>query len=716
MRLEAKLRVSRALVLWLCALLPTAAQGELIELKASDTVTALEMNHGDTLRFQLHNGETRTLVLEDTAARFIERVAPGGTIYQFTCRFQVDGQTVELARYASTQEAFYEPYVINGVRIWPDAANRVFDLVPLRHPLDRTTGERIPRKGNMDATPRKDARFVIQDATFRICPDELHPWTDDPVDFIDVARCYGGNDTHLGPYFGKLCHVGLDINQPKGSPLFAPMDFDTQAYFNSLATGGRNNSWRGIRRWENGDVWALQTAHLIELLVPEHQPLGKGTKYANSAGVATGSHEHTHFDFRIGRPRPGKMVDHDRSSIAVPVDFSDQSELAREDPEVLILDAWIIFWQIFEDVKARAGGIRANMRPPSPARAGEPVRFQADGSRPLRGTKSIKYYWSFGDGGWATGPSPTHRFARPGVYPVTLVVASGEERATRTMHLTVGGEPVKQPVMSIRSDQTSFRVRPAYVADVYGWPVGDIPHTLKIRTHPGATPPQPRTLQLINPGHGKLAKAGSIRIEYEAGRDWLSVSSSGHGNHQSLAVAVDATRLKPGKIYSAIVNVACDGALNSPQGFRVELAMPACAPPAQIILDDRDEGFYATPYFWVGHRFFRSPPDRRGYAGFYLTNGGRATKGEFVRFSPYLATGTYEVSLREETPFPAESEFTARIRHAQGKSLVRVVPQESRALGTFSFKEEMPAYVQFDAADSRGTILADAIRFIRTGD
>ena len=94
-----------------------------------------------------------------------------------------------------------------------------------------------------------------------------------------------GDDCYLGPYLGKACYVGMDVNHPKGSVLFAPIRFDTQAYFNSLADGDNNNRWRGIRRWENGDIWALQSHHLIDLLVSENSPLAAGaslTQPANS--------------------------------------------------------------------------------------------------------------------------------------------------------------------------------------------------------------------------------------------------------------------------------------------------------------------------------------------------------------------------------------------------------------------------------------------------
>ena len=130
-----------------------------------------------------------------------------------------------------------------------------------------------------------------------ICPEPVRLWVETGSDTLDVAACYNGDDCYLGPYLGQACHVGMDINHAMGSVLFAPIRFDTQAYFNSLAMGHNNNRWRGIRRWDNGDVWALQSHHLIELRMPQHTPLESGFQYATTAGVHVGSHEHTHFEF-----------------------------------------------------------------------------------------------------------------------------------------------------------------------------------------------------------------------------------------------------------------------------------------------------------------------------------------------------------------------------------------------------------------------------------
>jgi hypothetical protein len=682
-------------------------RAETIHFEAKDTLTALEMNQGDELRFRLRCGRVFTLILEDTEAAIVERVEPGGIVYRFAARVRVDGQPMALERYVCAQECFYEPYVINGVRIWLDTVKDVFDLIPIRY----------PRQGNLQCLPRKSARLALQDASLRICPQETLPWIEHETGFLDVGACYNGDDCYLGPYLGRACHVGMDINHAKGSTLTAPIDFDTQAYFDSLAMGDNNNRWRGIRRWPNGDIWALQTHHLIELLTPEKTPLPAGTQYATTAGVHVGSHEHTHFEFKIGRPwessqREASAVSKEQgSSIAFPIDFDDQSELAQDHPEVLHLDPWIVFWQTLEDRKARRGEIEAAMEPLSPARTGREVDFAAQRSRAGPRGSGPECYWTFGDGGWARGARVTHVFAQPGVYPVTLVVDDGAELASLTQHITVSGGPVPDPVLVLTApDEPSFRRRPIPTLDVYGQPVVFVPHTLEFVARSSRPVPRSKVVLLQNLGGGHLAKAVSPKITCQTGSNWLSVTAGDTRNRQRLSVAVDATNLEPGT-YSALVSIDCAGALASPQAFRVRLRMPRDPPLSRVTVDDRDPGFYATPYFWVGHRFCRCPDERRGHGGFYLTNGARARHGEFARFTPDLKAGRYEVSFSPKTPFATGTEFDVRIRHKLGDEVRRVNPTDSRVIGTFEFDEGMDGFVEIHAGNSTGMVIADAIIF-----
>jgi PKD repeat protein len=681
-------------------------------ISAKDTLTVLEMDPGDELQFTLRNGRTVSLVLKDTMAAIIERVEPGGIIYQFSCRVLIDGQPMTLRRFVCSQECFYEPYVVDGLRIWLDTVRDVFDLIPVRY----------PRQGNLQCVPRKAARLAVQDATLRICPIPLHPWLEEEHDFLDVGRCYNGDDCYLGPYLGQACHVGLDLNHARGSRLLAPLDFDTQAYFESLALGDENNRWRGIRRWDNGDVWALQTHHLIDLLVPPNTPLKAGTPYATTAGVHVGSHEHTHFEFKIGR-KPSRtgtparqdvgdgQESDDPASIACPINFDGESEAAQQHPEVLHLDPWIVFWQIFEDRRTQRGDIRAAIKPLVPASTGEPVVFSAEGSCAGRARKTLSYLWSFGDGGAGIGPGPTHTFARPGVYPVTLVVDDGRGRATCTQHIVVCGESVTAPVLAlVAPDEPSFRPRPVHATDVYGWPVKSMPHTLRLVAHLSRPIPNRKSVKLQNVGGGPFAPTNSAQVSTAERCRWLKTDVAGTDDEQTVHVGVDATGLEPGE-YVNLVTVDCPGALNSPQSFRVELKVREDAPAEDVTVDDRDDVFYATPHFWVGHRFCRCPANRRGYKGFYLTNGEQPRAGEFARFTPDLKAGAYQVSLSDATPFRPGTEFDLRVRHRAGETVVRVRPSDSRRIGRFEFDEGTDGFVEILAQGSNGLVIADAVVF-----
>lgn len=684
---------------------PGIGRAETIHLTAKDTLTALEMDQGDELVFQLKSGRVVHLLLEDTHAVTIERVEPGGVIYTFGARIRVDGQSLTVRRYVCCQECFYEPFVINGVRIWLDTVKDVFDLIPIRY----------PRKGNLQCLPRKHARLALQDMTLRICPEQTSPWIDDGRTQLNVGHCYNGDDSYLGPYLGQACHVGLDVNHNAGSILAAPITLDTHAYFNSVEAGDNNNRWRGIRRWANGDVWALQTHHLIELLVPPNRPLKKGSRYATTAGVWIGSHEHTHFEFKIGRPaRMGPDVPQgDPNSIAAPIDFDDSSEHTQSSPEVLHLDPWIVFWQTFEDKRLRDGKILAAINPVKPVATGQQIEFSAKGSRPGAGRETLNCIWTFGDGGVARGMHVSHTFSKAGVYPVTVFVDDGQKRACFTQHVTVSGMPVQLPILAlVAEDEPTFRCRPVSALDTYGQQPRWNPHTLRFTARASRPQPRPKIVSLKNIAGEILPAVDHVDLHYLQGDAWLRVTSNGRGNHQSLKVDVDASGLAPGT-YRAVVSVHCRGVANSCQAFGVRLQVPATEPKADVIVDNEDSGCYATPYFWVGHRFCRCPVDRRGHQGFYLTNGGRALDGEFVRFTPDLQAGHYTVNFAEDTSFPTDSVFNVRVRHRSGEQTLRVQPTQSRLIGRFHFDQGTDGFVEIHAEGAQGLVVADAIRFQR---
>ena len=104
---------------------------------------------------------------------------------------------------------------------------------------------------------------------------------------------------------------------------------------------------------------------------------------------------------------------------------------------------------------------------------------------------------------------------------------------------------------------------------------------------------------------------------------------------------------------------------------------------------------------------------RKGLGDFYLTNGGRATAGEFVRFTPDLAAGRYEVSFSPECPFRRDSQLNVRVRHRAGDTVVRVKPAASRVIGAFDFAEGADGFVELLGEGSAGLVVADAVTFRR---
>ncbi|MBX7123016.1 MAG: PKD domain-containing protein [Opitutaceae bacterium] len=670
--------VGRSILLVLMAVgaLAQTAAGAEFNLAAHDTLSAVELNRGDTIAFTLRNGDVRRIELISTSARVLfttlkelkKSQAGAGTLYEMSADVRIDGHPFVLRRYVASQEAFYEPYVINGVRFWLDAVGDIATFLNFNHG---------------DCQPRRDARLALQDASLRICPEELLPWYNNPSRFINIADSYNGDDCWLGPYFGADAHGGLDINQPLGSVNFTPLRLDDHFYFNSLAKGDNNNRWRGVRRWANGDVWMIQTHHLLSLIVPEHTPMAAGDPIGYAAGIRIGDHAHSHYNFKV---------------------------LPAGSKEDIDLDPWILFWQIFEDAKQRAGEVHASMTPLRPARTGMAVNFESTGSRPGPGRPQLRYSWSFGDGGGSLEAAPSHTYAQPGVYAVTLTVHDGSNAATTTQHLTVNGSPVAGPTLSLAApDETNWRPRPLDAQDVYGIVPSGRPRLLEFVARPGKPAPRARDIQLVNTGGGILPP-GAVRIDQGGGAGWLKWELHGTGNQQLVRVRVDAAGL-PGALYTARMTIEVPGALNASQSFEVNLLVPTYERKGSraVIVDNAGVGFSATPWFWIGHRFHGVPA--KGHADFYLLNGGRARQDGYARFTPDLRAGRHDVTFADTTPFSADAGFTVRIRHAHGEETRWIEPAKSRVIGTFDFADGIDGFVEITTAGSRGQVCADAVIF-----
>ena len=313
--------------------------------KAKNTLSAIEMDIGDILVFEMMDSTKRTIEILDCNADIIEtsnkdtkiEETDGGTSIYFSCDIKFDGHFMIMERYICTQESFYEPYIINGMRIYFDAVKDIFNLIAENHG---------------DCKPRKDVRLAFNDATMAICPDRIHPWCDLCDDTINIGDTYSGDDCWMGPYFGASAHGGLDINHKAGSPLYMPIDIDFSYLFNSLETGDNNNRWRGIRKWDNGDLWIIQVHHLIKMNVPLYVPVSAGVLMADAAGVHVGSHEHSHFVFGI-----------------------------VSNGQKILLDPFILFREMFEGKKEEKHQIKANIIPFGPAKTGHEILFKSGGTR-----------------------------------------------------------------------------------------------------------------------------------------------------------------------------------------------------------------------------------------------------------------------------------------------------------------------------------------------
>ncbi len=653
----------------------------IIRREAKDTLTAVELNRGETLRFRLINGQIRELTLHETSAEILLK-GEGGTLYHFTCTVTIDGHKMLMERYVGSQESFYEPYVINGMRIWFDAVTDIFNFL---------------REVHGKCKPSKDARFAIADASIPICPEEVKTWCPLGREFIDIKDCYNGDDCWLGAYDGVEAHGGLDINHPKGTEIYTPISVDDQYLYNSINRGDGNNRWCGIRKWPNGDVWKIMVSHILRLLNPEHQPLLAGAHIAEGAGVEVWSHDHSHFVFTV----------------------------TDEDGQEIHLDPWIIFWQIFDNNKNRKEQIKASMGLLGPQKTGKAVAFSSRGCRKSAQGGKLSYYWTFGNGGFSVQPNPSYVYLKPGLYPVTLTVDDGVYRDSFTQHITVDGEQVEKPGFVLTApEEYTFRERPVYMMDVYGIPPAFIPHTLYFTARPSRPIPDSKTIHIQNSGVGTLLQVIVHQISYKDKTGWLTVERRGELNNQRLIVSVDASNLKPGT-YSAIVQIDCPDALNGKQCFCVNLKVPDYAPPDVVTIDDNYIGFYATPYFWVGHRFHKWPYN--GYNRFCLVNGKRAIPGEFARFTPDLSAGTYQVFFPEIVSSWQDEElrFAVRVKHKNGIDTVwmepkksesisiwdHLVPNPTKVIGTFEFNEGTDGFVEILAEGSKGQVSADAVIF-----
>ena len=99
---------------------------------------------------------------------------------------------------------------------------------------------------------------------------------------------------------------------------------------------------------------------------------------------------------------------------------------------------------------------------PSPSTAGAPVGFNGTASSDPDGA-IVSYNWNFGDGSVGGGATPSHTFAAPGTYSVTLTVSdSGGQTASVTRSQTVN------PSATASSSGSSGGASPLATSSAFG--------------------------------------------------------------------------------------------------------------------------------------------------------------------------------------------------------------------------------------------------------
>lgn len=662
------------------------AVAEILDLKPKNTLTVIELDHGDEIRYELASGRTVHLKLLSSETNIVfsttplpaEGTASDASVFQMTCRVEIDGQEMDMVRFAPVEESFYVPYVVSGLRIWFDALKS----------LDQYYNE-----NHGDCLPSKQVRLALHDATLPICPIDIGAWCPLPDNFPNVRLSYRGDDTWLGPYFGTDLHGGLDINMPANSPLWAPIPLDHNFYFNTVSGGQNNNRWRAFKHWDNGDVWTLQTHHHDQLLVPELQPISQGSKYAYSGGTLAGSWTHTHFVFKTKQPGYGDYY----------------------------VDPWIIFWQTLEYEKMRTHALRAEMRPVPPAETGEKVLFDASSSVPGIIGASLDFHWSFGDGVYSTGPLSSHIYQRPGIYPVTLTVSDGARYATITHHIVVNGEPTSFPELRIvENGNPSFDQRPTWEMDVYNSENVSTPNTVRFslpQHTKGTISPKTITVSFLN-SQWFSDDRYSHRIEpiYVNGNGWLTIEvdeSPVTSSSVMVWIKPDISKLNTQSGESVAYLVFNDNAfINSPQVVRVVVDFSSPAVGEVIVVDDDDANCIKSSNLWLTAKLDRSWSNYHGEG--FLINSGISDDG-FVRYHPQVEGGRYKISLfsplyEEETIMQFVEGFYVNVRSKGGLETKWVDPREGLEIGVFDL-DPCDGHVEIINKGSKGLVIADAIAF-----
>ena len=663
----------------------SSVNGQSIDIKYKNTLSVVEINSNDQVNYTLQNGrivqikliETSTKILFTTLDKMKQGSESDATIYSMECTLEIDGQEIKMVRYVPVQQSFYEPYIVNGLMIWFDGLSSLDEFFNENH------GKCLPNK---------EARFAFHDARFPICPVEMSNWVVKRNEKIGVMGAYSGNDTWLGSYFGADLHGGLDINMPSNTSLYAPIDFDQHYFFNSVKAGDNNNRWRGVKKWENGDTWYLQTHHLNQLLIPELQPISKGQKYAYTAGTWVGTSPHTHFVFKVMQPG-----------------F-----------EGYLMDPWLIFWQINKYNKEKEKKIKAHFTPLAPIKTGESIHFNSNLSRPGVWGNDLQYFWDFGDGNSSFIAKPSHKFTSPGIYPVTLVVKDGHDEDVYRQFVTVNGTRIEGADFKIScNNEPSFRESKKWktlTSDKAIQPTNTV--FFNCYKNIDTISPKAITIHPIDFHWSENPKSNyRIEILYRHGNmDWLKIKDEFYKDSIVFEIQPDIRNMKQEVgFYESYVIVHHKNALNSPQMIRVVVKINKADKDSIVTIDNSDPNCITSDFFWLKPEFHLDWT--KGYKGDFLINSDNS-RGEYVHFVPNGLEGDYKVSLfgkpySNSMLIQKTNGFYVIIKHKNGTDKKWIEPKNSLEIGNYEFNPVNDNYIEIITDDSKGLIIVDAIKLER---
>ncbi len=665
--------------------------GNVYEINTKSTITVIELDEGDEVKYKLQTGRIvhLKLIKSNTEIVFSTINLPGqgrstdASVFKMKCIVNIDGQNFEMRRYVPVQESFYEPYYVNGLRIWFDALKSLDQFYNENH-------------GN--CLPKKQVRLTLHDATLPICPEEISNWCILPENYPDVKLCYRGEDTWLGTYFGTDLHGGLDINMPSNAPLWAPISFDYNYTFNSLKSGHNNNRWRALKHWENGDSWTIQTHHHNELIVPEFKEIKKGIKYAYTAGTLAGAIPHTHFVFRVKQP-----------------DFDE-----------FFMDPWIIFWQILENNKAKSNALQAKIDPVSPGRTGSVIKFDGTNSNIGLNSSAPEFHWSFGDGGFSISQRPVHVYQKPGIYPVTLTLFDGIKHSSITQHITISGNSTAIPEFkAFQENNISFLPRQQWEMDSYNHSKMNLPNTVSFSLpHHTKDKIKPQNISLILRNTENFdwnRYSPRIEVNYVHGNNWLDFEMENTPKNDSMIIRLNPKikylNTQEGKSEAYLV-IHDNGFINSPYIIRVEINFYRPENTSGLIIDDQDPNCVKSNYFWLTNKINPELNMKwsQCFGESFLMSSDNSDSG-FIRYLPKLREGKYRVSLysplySQEIILNKIERFYVNINSKDGIETKWIDPKKSTVIGEFNF-DSCDGYVEITSKNSKGLIVADAIIFER---